>query len=66
MEAFAWAAHHWLDLLQSVGIIGGLFFTAASLSSMRTKRRWHASAARSVLPEPAKGSSTMSPGLENA
>jgi len=31
MEVFAWAAHHWLDLLQSAGIIGGLFFTATSL-----------------------------------
>jgi len=31
MGVVDWAAHHWLDLLQSAGIIGGLFFTAISL-----------------------------------
>jgi hypothetical protein len=31
MGAFAWIAGHWVDLLQSVGIIGGLVFTAHSI-----------------------------------
>jgi len=31
MEVFHWITGHWLDLLQSVGIVGGLAFTAISL-----------------------------------
>lgn len=31
METGAWLARHWVDLLQSVGIIGGLVFTAYSI-----------------------------------
>src|ERR1041384_7848666 len=30
MEISSWLINHWLDLLQSVGIGGGLFFTAYS------------------------------------
>ncbi len=31
MEAFPWLAENWFDLLQTVGIVGGLIFTAVSL-----------------------------------
>lgn len=31
MEVFEWVTQHWLDLLQSIGIVGGLLFTAISL-----------------------------------
>ncbi len=30
MEVWHWITQHWLELLQSAGIIGGLFFTALS------------------------------------
>jgi hypothetical protein len=28
MEAVNWILEHWFDLLQTVGIVGGLLFTA--------------------------------------
>jgi len=28
MEGLQWIGEHWFDLLQTVGIVGGLFFTA--------------------------------------
>lgn len=31
MEAFPWLAEHWFDLLQTVGIVGGLLFTGLTL-----------------------------------
>ena len=31
MEASAWITEHWFDLLQTVGIVGGLLFTALTL-----------------------------------
>jgi len=34
-----WGAQHWLDLLQSVGIVGGLFFTAYTIWKDEHARR---------------------------
>src|SRR6266446_2193657 len=31
MRGIQWATGHWLELLQSIGIVGGLLFTALSL-----------------------------------
>jgi|SRR6266481_171153 len=31
MEIFGWVIKHWVDLFQSVGIVGGLLFTGISL-----------------------------------
>jgi hypothetical protein len=31
MEAFHWLIEHWFDLIQTVGIIGGLLFTAHAI-----------------------------------
>ena len=39
MGAGNWASENWFILLQSVGIIGGLFFTAFSLRSETKMRR---------------------------
>jgi hypothetical protein len=39
MEVYQWVIQHWLDLLQSVGIIGGLVFTAHSLRINSKVRR---------------------------
>jgi hypothetical protein len=33
MAVFPWIIQHWLDLLQSIGIVGGLALTAISLRS---------------------------------
>jgi hypothetical protein len=39
MEGQQWFAEHWFDLVQTVGIVGGLFFTAAVLrSGTKTQR----------------------------
>jgi hypothetical protein len=38
MEAFRWIAEHWLDLAQSLGIIGGLLFTAQAIRKDETAR----------------------------
>ena len=39
MEVLGWIAQHWLDLLQSVGIVAGLLFTAATLRTDHRSRR---------------------------
>src|SRR5438309_354670 len=39
MDISGWVAGNWLDLLQSLGIIGGLIFTARSLRSETKTRR---------------------------
>lgn len=39
MGIFSWATGHWLDLLQSIGIVGGLLFTAITLQIDRRIRR---------------------------
>jgi hypothetical protein len=39
MEVFHWAAQNWFDLLQSLGIIGGLLFTCAAFKDDTKARR---------------------------
>jgi hypothetical protein len=39
MEALHWVALHWLDLLQSIGIVGGLLFTAHTIRADAKSRR---------------------------
>jgi len=39
MEAINWAGQHWLDLLQSVGIVAGLWFTAYTIRKDERARK---------------------------
>jgi hypothetical protein len=39
MEVSAWFGQHWFDLLQTAGIVGGLFFTAYALRKDEKARR---------------------------
>jgi plasmid maintenance system killer protein len=39
MEVSTWVAEHWLDLLQSIGIVGGLYFTAYTTRKDERARR---------------------------
>ena len=39
MEGLHWIAEHWLDLLQSVGIVGGLWFTAYTIRKDERARK---------------------------
>jgi hypothetical protein len=39
MEVLAWFASHWLDLIQSIGIIAGLSFTAYTTTKDERARR---------------------------
>jgi hypothetical protein len=39
MEVLPWIAQHWLDLLQSVGIVAGLCFTAHTIRTDARSRR---------------------------
>jgi hypothetical protein len=39
MEVSSWLAQHWFDLLQTLGIIGGLTFTGYSLRQDERARR---------------------------
>jgi hypothetical protein len=39
MEVSLWFAQHWFDLLQTLGIVGGLFFTAYALRKDEKARR---------------------------
>src|SRR5580658_6880758 len=39
MEGLRWIADRWLTLLNAVGVVGGLFFTASSLRSTTKTQR---------------------------
>ncbi|HXI84704.1 MAG TPA: hypothetical protein VNL17_11520 [Verrucomicrobiae bacterium] len=39
MEASSWVAEHWFDVIQTVGIIGGLLFTAFAIRRDEKARR---------------------------
>ena len=42
MGAMAWLQLHWLDILQSIGIVSGLFFTAVSIRTDSNVQPYHA------------------------
>ncbi len=39
MQAWPWLGQHWFELLNAVGVVGGLLFTAVSLRSETETRR---------------------------
>ena len=39
MEGAPWLGQHWLELLNAIGVVGGLVFTASSLRSETVTRR---------------------------